>query len=136
MRSSQILLLERRTETSEGFWYIPGGFVELGEDPAEAAVREAYEETGLRIQKPEILRAWCYQLTEEKYAYHMTYLGLSDDGPVTISNEHSGYRWMNPRAYRDEYLPSAVDMSDPVQASFYPQLQKNVGLLMERLGPG
>ena len=133
VRSSEILLLERRGGTSEGFWYIPGGFVEFGEDPAEAAARETYEETGLRIEEPEILRTWCYQLTDERYAYHATYMGLSDDGPVTISHEHSGYRWMKPLAYRDEYLPSAIDLNDPMQVSFYPQLQKNLDLLLRRL---
>ena len=33
-------------------WITPGGGVEPGETPAEAAVREVYEETGLRIALP------------------------------------------------------------------------------------
>ncbi|MGZ0146805.1 NUDIX domain-containing protein [Kribbella sp. WER1] len=42
------LLLTRRTD--DGEWCLPGGGVEPGERPAEAAERETYEETGLRIR--------------------------------------------------------------------------------------
>jgi len=30
-------------------WFAPGGHVELDEDPSEAAIREAYEEVGLKV---------------------------------------------------------------------------------------
>lgn len=132
VRSELILLLERKG-TSEGFWYVPGGYVEAGEDPAEAAVREAHEETGLEIDDPEILRVWCYLLADGTYAYHATYLAVSGAGAVTISDEHSGYQWMDPAAYRDEYLPSAADLNDPVQASFLPELRRNIDLLIGKL---
>ncbi len=41
------LLLHRRKDS--GAWGIPGGFVEPGETLEEAAKREVWEETGLRI---------------------------------------------------------------------------------------
>ena len=41
------ILLQRRSD--DGTWGLPGGAVEPGEEPADAAVREAWEETGLRI---------------------------------------------------------------------------------------
>ena len=33
-----------------GFWTLPGGGIDFGEDPAEAMVREVQEETGLRVR--------------------------------------------------------------------------------------
>lgn len=44
---------ERRLEfclitSSGGHWLFPKGFIDPGDDPADAAVREAYEEAGLR----------------------------------------------------------------------------------------
>jgi ADP-ribose pyrophosphatase YjhB (NUDIX family) len=47
------LLLVRRTDS--GRWCIPGGVAEVGESPSAAAVREAYEETGLRVRAQRVL---------------------------------------------------------------------------------
>ena len=44
--AGEILLIKR---TDNGCWGIPGGSCELGETFEEAAVREAYEETGLEV---------------------------------------------------------------------------------------
>jgi 8-oxo-dGTP diphosphatase len=41
------ILLGRRADT--GKWSLPAGAIDPGEQPADAAVREAYEETGVRI---------------------------------------------------------------------------------------
>ena len=47
------LLLVRDRDT--GLWQTVGGAMDPGEEPAEAAVREAYEETGLRVEPTRIL---------------------------------------------------------------------------------
>ena len=46
------VLLERRTDNGE--WGLPGGAADPGEAPAQTAVRETFEETGLKV-KPELL---------------------------------------------------------------------------------
>ena len=42
-----LLLVKRSVEPKIGFWCLPGGFIELGEAPDQAALRELKEETGL-----------------------------------------------------------------------------------------
>ena len=45
-----LLLMRRAMEPRRGFWTPPGGFVELGESPEDAAVREGREEVGLTLE--------------------------------------------------------------------------------------
>jgi 8-oxo-dGTP diphosphatase len=49
----EVLLQKKARGFGVGNWNGPGGKVELGETPAEGAIREVEEETGLRISKLE-----------------------------------------------------------------------------------
>ncbi len=46
----RVLLALRGTEPEKGRWSVPGGSVEPGGTLAEAAAREAFEETGLLVE--------------------------------------------------------------------------------------
>jgi 8-oxo-dGTP diphosphatase len=48
-RDGRVLLVQRAHDPYKGWWMLPAGFVEYGEDAAGTAVREAMEECGLRV---------------------------------------------------------------------------------------
>ena len=54
-RDGKILLVRRVNTPQQGKWSLPAGFVDAGEHPVEAAVRECLEETGLRVQVAELV---------------------------------------------------------------------------------
>jgi ADP-ribose pyrophosphatase YjhB (NUDIX family) len=49
------ILLARHVCPEREYWILPGGAVETGETPEEAAVREVFEETGLLIRIERLL---------------------------------------------------------------------------------
>ena len=49
-----MLLLHRNKEPNKGLWIAPGGKLELDESPQECALRELWEETGLRGRNPRL----------------------------------------------------------------------------------
>lgn len=53
--AGRLLLIRRGREPGRGRWSLPGGRCEAGEDAATAAVREAYEETGLIVTAGDVV---------------------------------------------------------------------------------
>ncbi|MBI5492046.1 MAG: NUDIX hydrolase [Deltaproteobacteria bacterium] len=56
MKGGGIVLIERKNEP--GGWAIPGGFIDAGESAEDAAVREALEETSLKVRLKAQLHAY------------------------------------------------------------------------------
>lgn len=54
-RDGRVLLVRRRHPPFQGWWDIPGGFLEYDESPEQAALREVQEETGLEVRLRRIL---------------------------------------------------------------------------------
>lgn len=45
----EILLVKRRDDPKKGYWDIPGGFIDLGENFEESVQREIREELGVKV---------------------------------------------------------------------------------------
>ena len=53
-------------DTSNGFWFLPGGGVEQNESIEETAKREALEELGLEIEVNHVVKQFCVTLISKK----------------------------------------------------------------------
>jgi 8-oxo-dGTP diphosphatase len=51
----QLLFVQRGVNPFKGLWTLPAGFLDAGEKPGEAACREVWEETGLKIEITELI---------------------------------------------------------------------------------
>jgi ADP-ribose pyrophosphatase YjhB (NUDIX family) len=49
-RSDRLLLVRRVMEPGRGRWSLPGGYLDVGEDPRTAAAREAAEEASVDVR--------------------------------------------------------------------------------------
>jgi 8-oxo-dGTP diphosphatase len=59
-QDGRIWLVRRNIEPSSGCWTFPGGYVDLGETIADAAIRETHEETLLHIRLDGLLNVYSY----------------------------------------------------------------------------
>jgi ADP-ribose pyrophosphatase YjhB (NUDIX family) len=56
-RDGKVLLGRRKHEPRRGYWDVPGGFLEEGEEPLVGLKRELREETGIEVEPVEWLGA-------------------------------------------------------------------------------
>ena len=92
VRDGKILVLQQ----AHGWrwWEQPGGGIESGETAQSAAVRETFEETGLRVDAPELLRTWSYRNTRGDEIQCYAFVADAPAGDVQLSEEHSAYAYM------------------------------------------
>ena len=100
------ILVLRRSKQSKvrpGEWDLPGGMVEHGEDPNVSNVREIKEETSIAANHINILTI----TTENKLDYILTffYKASYEKGEVSLSDEHTNYKWISAEEFKGLDLP-------------------------------
>ncbi|HHG3048353.1 TPA: NUDIX domain-containing protein [Vibrio parahaemolyticus] len=71
----QELLLIQRFQNDRHYWVFPGGSVEVGEQPVEAAKREALEETSLELNR--VQKVFEIENQGRLETYFLSYVGNS-----------------------------------------------------------
>ncbi|MEC9013727.1 MAG: NUDIX domain-containing protein [Chloroflexota bacterium] len=54
-RNGKVLMIRRGTDQGYGLWGLPGGYVDRGEVVEQAAAREVWEETGLKVEPGDLI---------------------------------------------------------------------------------
>lgn len=82
---------------------IPGGRIKFGENVTDALIREVEEETGLKIAIKKPTRVWGF-VKNNLHLVGITFLADLVDGKVTMSDEHSGFSWVDKKdLFRDNF---------------------------------
>jgi len=99
--AGEYLLLTRSSDyemtgDSDG-WDIPGGRIHVSEELLAAIRREIHEEIGVELPadaQPELLAAQDIIVPARSlHVVRLTYRLTLDIDTVTLSNEHTGYKW-------------------------------------------
>ena len=72
IRDGKILLIRRRSPPSFDMFAFPGGRAEPGETPAETALREFWEETGIPAHSPREFAFYDLQAENPGRHFHLT----------------------------------------------------------------
>ena len=107
-----VLHVHRRT----GTWLQPGGHIDPGEAPTDAALRETLEETGLAVRHPDtgpcLIHVDVHDAPRGHVHLDLRYLLLApDDDPAPAPGESQEARWFSwdeAEAVADESLRNAL----------------------------
>ena len=98
--SGRIVLIRRGSLPSLGEWSIPGGLVKIGETLKDAVIREAFEETGLRVEPYDLVelleRIFRDQDGLVQYHYVLAdYLCRPVDGELIAGSDVTDAAWVD-----------------------------------------
>ncbi len=92
--NGRVLLLRRGIEPQVGKWTFPGGYVDLGETPAAAALRETREETGMQVQLGRVLGV--YADPAAPIVAVVVYMAKAGIEQASVTDEATEVRYFSP----------------------------------------
>lgn len=116
----RVLMIRRREREGKLLWAFPGGGIEAGESPEQAAVRETAEEVGLEVKAVRTLGDRVHPQTGR----HMTYVAcevISGDAIVGDEEEIAEVAWIR-----------HGQISDYVPYGLYPKVQEYLDEVLPR----
>jgi 8-oxo-dGTP diphosphatase len=107
VHQGRVLMVRRRNPPNAGRLALPGGRIEPGEPLLEAAVRELYEETGIRAEPLRVLTAIDQLHYDEhgRLAYHYVVIVVICrwvEGFGVAGDDASEVHWLDPQRVQGE----------------------------------
>lgn len=122
---NQVLVIQERFHTKP-HWKLPGGHADTGEDVAEAAVREVFEETGVKAEFQSVIcfrHQHNYRWGTDDFYFICLMKALTED-IVRCEKEISKVQWMDVKEYCDS--PEVSD-ANRLFARCYLDMKENGG---------
>lgn len=98
--SGKFLLVQENWGEVKGMWNFPAGWLELGEDPTTAVIREAKEESGYNFTPDYLLGVYSFIKSKEgqlNQPIEIVYRGSVSGEPTKVDAEEiSAVKWFTP----------------------------------------
>jgi 8-oxo-dGTP diphosphatase len=94
---NEVLLLKRHEGSKHrpGQWDFAGGKTDDYEDFTAAAIREIFEETGIKFGHENLHLIWTASTVEDSETVcRLYYFGCTENSEVELSSEHEGFVWL------------------------------------------
>ena len=107
----EVLVMHRNKEPNLGLWIAPGGKIESGESPYDAAQREMLEETGLTVKQLQF-RGFCTEVSARPDWQWFLFIFVTDTfhGNLHPDRREGDLAWVPVESYLHELLIPQADM--------------------------
>ena len=97
INNNKLLVVKRRLNDVQkpGIWEIPGGRLNIGEDPFEGLKRETKEETNLDIEIIKPLNVRHFTRDDKQVITLIIFLCKPSSKNIKLSEEHTAYDWID-----------------------------------------
>ena len=96
IQEDKLLLVKRAHPPRIGWWCFPAGFMEWQEHPAQTAVREVGEETGLKIELVRFFQVYAGNDDPRTNAVLILYLARVVGGELRAADDALEVEWFSP----------------------------------------
>ena len=115
VQNERVLLVRRVNEPFRGMWTLPAGFINGGEDPAEAAARECLEETGLSVRVKRVFDIVAGREHPRGADFIIVYQAEVLSGEMVANDDADAVEWFD----GNNLPPLAFRATQKVLQSFY-----------------
>lgn len=110
VQDGRVLLIRRNVEPAIGSWCLPGGFIEQGETPQAAAVRECEEESGYQVEITGLIDVFYYENFRGSGVL-ILYKGAVVGGSARPGDDADAVKFFSPKE-----LPENIQFESNLQA--------------------
>lgn len=114
---NKILLIQRLNEPCKGDWALPGGYLNWGETPQDAVVRELFEETHKIATRVRFINIYGDPARHPSQAVNIAYLIVASKGRARKGDDAGDLKWFS------------INKLPPVLAFDHMQILRDAGVI-------